>query len=135
MSSDDRISPARRSLRVLVLLLTGLLSASGLAYAETLVGDDIRLEQGALRAARDPRLRNAAETLHIEGPVLGQTEAGRSTGPSGLTLQGGLAPVPVPEPGAAMMLVGGALTLLALERRRTSRSRENTCVSIRGPLS
>lgn len=101
-----------------LLLLAALLITAPLAQAETLVSGSYRLEAGGIQVAADPVLSNASGTLHIQGAVLGQVEAGRSTGPSGLSLQGGLLPVPVPEPGTSLLLFAGASALVGLRRRR-----------------
>lgn len=114
--------PRRNALRAVsstyLLLLAALLITAPLAQAETLVSGSYRLEAGGIQVAADPVLSNASETLHIQGAVLGQVEAGRSTGPSGLSLQGGLLPVPVPEPGAGLPLFAGACALVGLRHRR-----------------
>ena len=119
------------------LLLVALLCASTPSLAETLVGTDIRLERGTLHAATDAVLSNTSGTLRIEGAVLGQVPVGRSTGPSGISLQSGLppVPVPVPEPGTGLLLLAGASALLALRPRRAVSSHEAASVSLRGPLS
>ena len=114
-------------------LVVALFCSAAPALAETLIGNDIRLEQGVLRAATDPILSNASGTLHIEGAVVGQIAPGRSTGPSGISLQGGLLPVPVPEPGTGLLLVAGASALIAFGRRRALRSLEARAVSIEAP--
>jgi len=101
-----------------LLLLAALLVIAPFAQAETLVSGSYRLEAGGIQVAADPVLSNASGTLHIQGAVLGQVEAGRSTGPSGLSLQGGLLPVPVPEPGAGLLLFAGASALVGLRRLR-----------------
>ena len=114
--------PRRNALRAVsstyLLLLAGFLITAPLAQAETLVSGSYRLEAGGIQVAADPVLSNASGTLHIQGAVLGQVEAGRSTGPSGLSLQGGLLPVPVPEPGAGLLLFAGASALIGLRRVR-----------------
>ena len=99
-------------------LLAALLVAARSAQAETLASSSYRLETGRIQVAADPVLSNASGTLHIQGAVLGQVEAGRSTGPSGLSLQGGLLPVPVPEAGAGLLLFAGASALVGLRRLR-----------------
>jgi hypothetical protein len=101
-----------------LLLLAAFLITAPLAQAETLASSSYRLEAGGIQVAADPVLSNASGTLHIQGAVLGQVEAGRSTGPSGLSLQGGLLPVPVPEPGAGLLLFAGASALVGLRRLR-----------------
>ena len=114
--------PRRNALRAVsstyILLLAAFLITAPLAQAETLASSSYRLEAGGIQVAADPVLSNASGTLHIQGAVLGQVEAGRSTGPSGLSLQGGLLPVPVPEPGAGLLLFAGASALVGLRRRR-----------------
>ena len=101
-----------------LLSLAALLIAAPLAQAETLASSSYRLEAGGIRVAADPVLSSASGTLHIQGAVLGQVEAGRSTGPSGLSLQGGLLPVPVPEPSTGLLLFAGVSALVGLRRRR-----------------
>jgi hypothetical protein len=114
--------PRRNALRAVsstyLLLLAAFLITAPLAQAETLASSSYRLEAGGIQVAADPVLSNASGTLHIQGAVLGQVEAGRSTGPSGLSLQGGLLPVPVPEPGAGLLLFAGASALVGLRRLR-----------------
>jgi hypothetical protein len=105
-----------------VLLLAVVLLSGGPALAETLVGNGIRLEQGVLRVASDPVLSNTSETLHLEGGVVGQFAAGRSNGASGISLEGGLVPTPVPEPSTGLLLLTGAFALVSLGRSRTLRS-------------
>ena len=101
-----------------LFLLAAFLITVPLAQAESLASSSYRLEAGGIQVAADPVLSNASGTLHIQGAVLGQVEAGRSTGPSGLSLQGGLLPVPVPEPGAGLLLFAGASALIGLRRVR-----------------
>ena len=113
-----RRSALRPSSSAYFLSLAALLIAAPLAQAETLGSSSYRLEAGGIQVAADPVLSNASETLHIQGAVLGQVEAGRSTGPSGLSLQGGLVPVPVPEPSTGLLLFAGASALVGLRRLR-----------------
>ena len=98
--------------------LAALLIAAPLAQAKTLASSSYRLEAGGIQVAADPVLSNVSGTLHIQGAVLGQVEAGLSTGPSGLSLQGGLLPVPVPEPSTGLLLFAGASALVGLRRLR-----------------
>ena len=127
-------SSTSRSLPLAWFLLAALFCSAAPTLAETLIGNDIRLGQGELRPATDPVLSNASGMLHIEHPVLGQIAAGRSTGPSGISLQGGLRPVPVPEPGTGLLLIAGASALIAVGRRRALRCLETRAVSIHEPI-
>lgn len=113
-----RRRPLRPASCACLLSLAALLITAPLAQAETLASSSYRLEAGGIQVAADAVLSNASETLHIQGAVLGQVEAGRSTGPSGLSLQGGLLPVPVPEPSTGLLLFAGASVLVGLRRRR-----------------
>ena len=123
--NDSSVQPGSKGLllmlRATLLLLAALLIAAPLAQAETLASSSYRLEAGGIRVAADPVLSSASGTLHIQGAVLGQVEAGRSTGPSGLSLQGGLLPVPVPEPGTSLLVSAGASALIGLRRLRARR--------------
>lgn len=122
MPTAQHPKPRRNALRAAsstyLFVLAALLLTAPLAQAETLASSSYRLEAGGIQVAADPVLSNASETLHIQGAVLGQVEAGRSTGPSGLSLQGGLLPVPVPEPGTGLLLFAGASALIGLRRVR-----------------
>ena len=99
-------------------LVAALLITAPLAQAETLASSRYRLEEGRIQVAADPVLSNASGTLHIQGAVLGQVEAGRSVSPSGFSHQGGLLLVPTPEPGTGLLLLAGVSALVGLRRLR-----------------
>ncbi len=86
------------------------------AYAETLSGVDVKLEEGSLVPAAASVLANPSDTLRLERSLLGQLGAGHSRGASGVELTGGV--LPVPEPGAVLLWAAGLLGLLALGRLR-----------------
>ena len=121
---------ARPASRVGLLGLAVLFLASPPAHTETLASSSYRLEEAELRPAADAILSNASETLHIKGAVLGQVAAGRSTGPSGISLQGGILPVPVPEPWVGPLLFTGTLALVVLGRRPVLRSAETRSILV-----
>ena len=110
----SRPTRARSSCAAAALLFVLALALP--AYAETLSGVDVKLEEGSLVPAAAPLLANPSETLRLERGLLGQLGAGRSSGASGVQLTGGV--LPVPEPGAVLLWAAGLLGLLALRRLR-----------------
>jgi hypothetical protein len=122
LASPLFLKTTRQSLRssfcACLLSLAALLLTAPLAQAETLASTSYHLGSGGFHLDSDAVLRNASEMLPIQSAVLGQVEACRSTGPSGLSLQGGLVPVPVPEPNTGLLLFSGASALVGLPRHR-----------------
>jgi len=110
---------SRRAKKIALLGIPLLLLAST-APAQTLLGEDIELREGALVVASAPVLSNDSGTLHIESSTLGELAAGRAVGPSGIQLFSGA--IPVPEPAALLQLGSGALGLILVERHRRRRS-------------
>ena len=108
--------PARARACCAAAALLFVLALALPAYAETLSGVDVKLEEGSLVPAAAPLLANPSETLRLERGLLGQLGAGRSSGASGVQLTGGV--LPVPEPGAVLLWAAGLLGLLALGRLR-----------------
>ena len=102
------------------LLCLALVGLASMASAQTLVGPDIELREGALAVASAPVLSNASGTLHLESPTIGELAGGRAVGASGVQLLGGT--IPIPEPAALLQLGSGALGLILIDRRRRLRS-------------
>ena len=100
------------------LLCLALVGLASMASAQTLVGPDIELREGALVVASGPVLSNDSGTLHIESSTLGELAGGRAMGASGIQLLSGA--VPIPEPAALLQLGSGALGLMLLGRRRSA---------------
>ena len=100
------------------LLCLALVGLASMASAQTLVGPDIELREGALVVASAPVLSNGSGTLHIESSTLGELAGGRAMGASGIQLLSGA--VPIPEPAALLQLGSGALGLMLLGRRRSA---------------
>ena len=110
----SRPTRARASCAAAALLFVLALALP--AYAETLSGVDVKLEEGSVLPAAASVLSISSETLRLERGLLGQLAAGRSSGASGVQLSGGL--LVVPEPGAVLLWAAGLLGLLALRRMR-----------------
>ena len=102
------------------LLSLALVGLASMASAQTLVGPDIELREGALVVASAPVLSNDSGTLHIESSTLGELAGGRAVGASGIQLLSGA--VPIPEPAALLQFGSGALGLMLLGRRRSASS-------------
>lgn len=88
------------------------------ATSQPLQGDDIQLHGSSILPAAFPVLENDSGTLRLEQGTLGELAPGRSSGASGIQLQGGGVPLPVPEPTWGLP---AGMGLLARLRRRSSR--------------
>ena len=93
----------------LAALIAALLLASP-ALSQTLHGGNIQLHGGSFIPAATAVMESASGTLRLERATLGELAAGRSTGRSGLQLQGGV--VTLPEPHWGLLAGLGLLSRL-----------------------
>lgn len=106
----------------LAVAFVGLaLCVAGTVSSETLSGETLQLHEGEVVPSAVPSLSNGSETLQVKRSMVGGLAPGRSTGPSGLQLEGSVAAVPEPSSspqGSAAVLV---LALVAWRRNAVRR--------------
>lgn len=104
-----------RRLGVAALMLL-MLCVAGEVSSQTLSGERLQLHEGELVSSSAASLSNVLGTLRVERSTLGGLAPGRSTGLSGLQLEGSV--VAVPEPASGLQGVVAALGLGLLAWRR-----------------